>query len=170
MDEVGRGTSTYDGLAIAWAITEFIDDSIGAKTLFATHYHQMNKISDKRKRVKNFNILVKENEEDIVFLRKIVEGGTDKSYGIHVAKIAGIPSKAIAKAKTIQRTLEEQELLTQSIHGVKYEQSEEESSDSDMPQKISHFPRSKEKKQREDRIHKDKKTTDVGQMSLMDVF
>jgi DNA mismatch repair protein MutS len=111
MDEVGRGTSTFDGLSLAWAITEYIDDHIKAKTLFATHYHQLNKLAERRKTVHNFNILVEEQGGDITFLRRIVEGGTDRSYGIHVAKLAGLPRDILDRAKIIQGGLEEQELL-----------------------------------------------------------
>ncbi len=90
LDEIGRGTSTYDGLSIAWAVAEYIADKskIGCKTLFATHYHELIDMAEKTDGIKNFSIAVKEKGEDIIFLRKIVEGGTDESYGIHVAKLA----------------------------------------------------------------------------------
>lgn len=90
LDEIGRGTSTYDGLSIAWAVAEYIADKnkVGAKTLFATHYHELIQMADKTDGIKNFSVAVKEKGEDIIFLRKIVEGGTDESYGIHVAKLA----------------------------------------------------------------------------------
>jgi len=89
LDEIGRGTSTFDGLSIAWAVTEYLHD-VGAKTLFATHYHQLNELTAILDSVKNYRIEVKEEGEDVIFLHKIVEGGTDKSYGIHVAKLAGM--------------------------------------------------------------------------------
>ena len=101
LDEIGRGTSTYDGLSIAWAVTEYIHDSIKAKTLFATHYHELVELSNNLKKSNNLNVLVEESEgkSDIVFLRKIVKGGTDKSYGIYVAKMAGLPNEIISKSK-----------------------------------------------------------------------
>ena len=109
LDEIGRGTSTYDGLSIAWAVTEFIHNKIKAKTLFATHYHELVDLANNLKSANNLNILVEESSDksDIVFLRKIVEGGTDKSYGIYVAKMAGLPSEIITKSKIYL------ELLTQ---------------------------------------------------------
>ncbi len=98
LDEIGRGTSTYDGLSIAWAVAEYIADKekCGAKTLFATHYHELTELEEKLDGIKNYSIAVKEKGEDIVFLRKIVRGGTDESYGIHVAKLAGVP-KAVTR-------------------------------------------------------------------------
>ena len=101
LDEIGRGTSTYDGLSIAWAVAEFIADKekCGAKTLFATHYHELTQLEEKLEGVKNYSIAVKEKGEDIIFLRKIVRGGTDESYGIHVAKLAGVPKAVTRKSK-----------------------------------------------------------------------
>ncbi|MGM5488801.1 MAG: DNA mismatch repair protein MutS, partial [Nanobdellota archaeon] len=112
MDEVGRGTSTYDGLSLAWAIIEFIRDEVGANTLFATHYHHLNRLAAENDCIENFNILVEEDENRVVFLHKIVKGGTDKSYGIHVANIAGMPSQVIERAKVIMDRIENQEQLT----------------------------------------------------------
>ena len=108
LDEIGRGTSTYDGLSIAWAVAEYIADKskVGAKTLFATHYHELIQMAEKTEGVKNFSVAVKEKGEDIIFLRKIVEGGTDESYGIHVAKLAGVPKQVITRANKILRSLE----------------------------------------------------------------
>ena len=107
LDEIGRGTSTYDGISIAWAITQFIHNhSTKAKTLFATHYHELNMMCDKFKRVKNFNIQIKETEKDIIFLRKLIPGGSAHSFGIHVAKMAGMPSKIIKISKNILKSLE----------------------------------------------------------------
>lgn len=108
LDEIGRGTSTYDGLSIAWAVAEYIDnkEKCGAKTLFATHYHELTKLEEKLEGVKNYSIAVKEKGEDIIFLRKIVKGGTDESYGIHVAKLAGVPQIVVDKANEILKTLE----------------------------------------------------------------
>ena len=106
LDEIGRGTSTYDGLSIAWAVAEYIANKSGAKTLFATHYHELTELEGKVEGVKNYSIAVKEKGEDIIFLRKIVPGGTDESYGIHVAKLAGVPQAVVTKANEILRTLE----------------------------------------------------------------
>jgi DNA mismatch repair protein MutS len=110
LDEIGRGTSTFDGLSLAWSIVEFLHHHAGAKTLFATHYHELTELAGRLTRVKNFNVAVREWNDSIVFLRKIVEGGTDKSYGIHVARLAGVPKPVIERAKVILRNLEESEL------------------------------------------------------------
>ena len=108
LDEIGRGTSTYDGLSIAWAVAEFIanKEKCGAKTLFATHYHELTELEDKLEGVKNYSIAVKEKGEDIIFLRKIERGGTDESYGVHVARLAGVPKAVTKRANEILRTLE----------------------------------------------------------------
>ncbi len=108
LDEVGRGTSTYDGLSIAWAVIEYINqpENIGAKTLFATHYHELTELEEKLPGVRNYNVAVKEEGDDIAFLRKIVAGGADKSYGIEVAKRAGIPDEVINRSKEILTKLE----------------------------------------------------------------
>ena len=107
LDEIGRGTSTFDGLAIAWAVVEHISDEskLGAKTLFATHYHELTELEEKLSSVKNFSIAVKEQGEDIIFLRKIVNGGADKSYGIQVARLAGLPEDILSRAKEIVELL-----------------------------------------------------------------
>ncbi len=112
LDEVGRGTSTFDGLSIAWATAEYIHDapSLGARTLFATHYHELTELSVTKEGVRNFNIAVREWGEKIIFLRKIMEGGTNRSYGIQVARLAGVPAEVIARAKEILRNLEKGEL------------------------------------------------------------
>ena len=109
LDEIGRGTSTFDGLSIAWAVVEYISDSrvLGAKTLFATHYHELTELEGKIGNVNNYCIAVKEKGDDIVFLRKIVKGGADKSYGIQVAKLAGVPDQVIERAKEIVEELAE---------------------------------------------------------------
>lgn len=105
MDEIGRGTSTFDGMSIAWSVAEYMNNTIKAKTLFATHYHALMNL-EKYEGVKNYQIAVKEDEENVIFLRKLIPGGTDKSYGIHVAKLAGLPSIVIERAKEIQAKLE----------------------------------------------------------------
>ena len=108
LDEIGRGTSTYDGLSIAWAVVEYIanKEKCGAKTLFATHYHELTDLEGKVEGVKNYSVAVKEKGEDVIFLRKILRGGTDESYGIHVAKLAGVPQVTVERANEILRTLE----------------------------------------------------------------
>ena len=115
LDEIGRGTSTYDGLSIAWAVVEHITDKTkcGAKTLFATHYHELTELENKIEGVKNYSIAVKEKGEDIIFLRKIVKGGTDESYGIHVAKLAGVPKTVVKRSNEILRSLERKSMLGQ---------------------------------------------------------
>ena len=112
LDEIGRGTSTFDGLSIAWAVAEYILDEkrIGAKTLFATHYHELIELAGKYKQAKNYNVAVHEDGEKITFLRKVVEGGTDQSYGIHVARLAGLPQHVIERAQQILTVLEEHNL------------------------------------------------------------
>ncbi len=105
LDEVGRGTSTYDGLAIAWALTDYINNTIRAKTLFATHYHELTALEE-QPGICNYSVAVKEDGEDVVFLRKIIAGGADRSYGIHVARLAGIPESVLRNARDILRTLE----------------------------------------------------------------
>ncbi|MCC7014390.1 MAG: DNA mismatch repair protein MutS [Planctomycetes bacterium] len=105
-DEVGRGTSTFDGLALAWAIVEHVHERIGCRTLFATHYHQLTELAARLPGVCNKNVAVREYQDEIVFLHKIVEGGTDRSYGIHVARLAGVPKDLIERAKSILRDLE----------------------------------------------------------------
>ena len=114
LDEIGRGTSTYDGLSIAWAVVEYIADKekCGAKTLFATHYHELIELADKQEGIKNYSIAVKEKGEDIIFLRKIVDGGTDESYGIHVARLAGVPKIVTKRANEILRSLERKSMLS----------------------------------------------------------
>jgi len=114
LDEIGRGTSTYDGVSIAWAVAEYIADKekCGAKTLFATHYHELIGLEEKLEGVKNYSIAVKEKGEDIIFLRKIVRGGTDESYGIHVARLAGVPKVVTQKADSILKSLERKNVLT----------------------------------------------------------
>jgi len=110
LDEIGRGTSTFDGLSLAWSIVEHLHNQVGAKTLFATHYHELTELAARLPRLKNFNVAVREWHEQIVFLRKIVEGGTDKSYGIQVARLAGVPKGVLERAKEILGNLEESEL------------------------------------------------------------
>lgn len=114
LDEIGRGTSTFDGLSIAWAVTEYLHD-IGAKTLFATHYHQLNELSSILNSVKNYRIAVSEEGENITFLHKIVPGGTDKSYGIHVAKLAGMPKKVINRSKEVLEKIGQEHVVDTKV-------------------------------------------------------
>lgn len=115
LDEIGRGTATFDGLSIAWAVAEYIHDAnrIGAKTLFATHYHELTELAEMLPGVNNYTVAIKEQGDNITFLRKIVPGGTDRSYGIQVAKLAGLPQVVINRAKHILQSLEKQELVGQ---------------------------------------------------------
>lgn len=108
LDEIGRGTSTYDGLSIAWSVVEYVQNKkkLGAKTLFATHYHELTQLEDKLDGVKNYNIAVKKRGESITFLRKIVPGGADESYGIEVAALAGVPDRVIKRAREILNSIE----------------------------------------------------------------
>ncbi|MDQ6626619.1 MAG: DNA mismatch repair protein MutS, partial [Verrucomicrobiota bacterium] len=106
LDEIGRGTSTFDGLSIAWSVAEFLHDKIKARTLFATHYHELTKLAQERSGVVNYNVAVREWNEQIIFLRKIVPGGADRSYGIQVARLAGLPKEILERAKGILADLE----------------------------------------------------------------
>ena len=113
LDEIGRGTSTFDGLSIAWAVVEHIADTkrIGAKALFATHYHELTELEGKLDSVNNYCIAVQESGDDIVFLRKIIQGGADKSYGIQVARLAGVPEPVLERAKEIVMQLTENDIV-----------------------------------------------------------
>lgn len=125
LDEIGRGTSTYDGVSIAWAISEYLHEHPAkAKTLFATHYHELNEMTETFKRIKNFNVSVKETKDNVLFLRKLVEGGSHHSFGIHVAKMAGMPQQVIKKANKILKKLEKShssEELTDDLNAVQDE-------------------------------------------------
>jgi DNA mismatch repair protein MutS len=117
LDEVGRGTSTFDGLSLAWSIVEHLHNAVGARTLFATHYHELTELAGRLPRLRNFNVAVREWQDQVVFLHKILPGGTDKSYGIQVARLAGVPRPVIERAKHILRVLEEAELDLQRLAG-----------------------------------------------------
>ena len=116
LDEIGRGTSTFDGLSIAWAVVEHISNTklLGAKTLFATHYHELTELEGAMGGVNNYCIAVKEQGDDIVFLRKIIKGGADKSYGIQVAKLAGVPDQVICRAKELVEELSSADIATRA--------------------------------------------------------
>jgi DNA mismatch repair protein MutS len=106
LDEIGRGTSTYDGVSIAWSVTEHIHERIGAKTIFATHYHELTQLGDLLPGAGNMNVAVRESGEDIVFLRRLEPGGADRSYGIQVARLAGLPTDVLARARELLHELE----------------------------------------------------------------
>ena len=110
LDEIGRGTSTFDGLSIAWAVAEHLHDRIGCRTLFATHYHELQDLARERERVRNLTVAVREVGEQVVFLRRLVEGGASRSYGIEVARLAGLPAPVLARAREILKNLESQEV------------------------------------------------------------
>jgi len=106
LDEIGRGTSTYDGVAIAWGVTEHLHDKIGCKTMFATHYHELMQLPERLQHARNLNVAVRESGDTVVFLHRLEPGGTDRSYGIHVAQLAGLPAEVVHRAKEILLTLE----------------------------------------------------------------
>ena len=144
LDEVGRGTSTYDGVSIAWALAEYLVTDLKARTLFATHYHELLKLSEKiPDRVKNYNVLVEEDlaEGTVIFLRKIVEGGTDRSYGIYVAKMAGLPDKVIKRANEILESFEQEKMFSKDNEIREGEILDKKDSDKDSSQLSSYqFP------------------------------
>ncbi len=110
LDEVGRGTSTFDGLAIAWAVAEYLHDSTGAKVLFATHFHELTELAPQRPRVKNLSMAVREWGSEVIFLRRVVDGAASRSYGIEVARLAGLPPALLARAREILGHLEQGKL------------------------------------------------------------
>jgi len=134
LDEIGRGTSTFDGLSIAWSVAEFLHDKIKARTLFATHYHELTKLSEDRPGVCNFNVAVREWNEQIIFLRKILPGGADKSYGIQVARLAGLPKEILDRAKEILAKLEKPDGATESPLPEKSRRKGKPAASADKPQ------------------------------------
>jgi DNA mismatch repair protein MutS len=110
LDEIGRGTSTYDGISLAWSVVEFLHDHVGCRTLFATHYHELTDLEKSLTGVKNLNVAVREWQEEVIFLHKIIPGAADKSYGIHVARLAGVPREVVQRSKEILAQLEEEHL------------------------------------------------------------
>ncbi|HJW37073.1 MAG TPA: DNA mismatch repair protein MutS [Candidatus Udaeobacter sp.] len=132
LDEIGRGTSTFDGLSIAWSVAEFLHDKIKPRTLFATHYHELTKLAEDRTGVCNFNVAVREWNEQIIFLRKIIRGGADKSYGIHVARLAGLPKEILDRAKEILAHLEKPDGV--AVHAAKRKRSTKGMPRSEKPQ------------------------------------
>ena len=134
LDEIGRGTSTFDGLSIAWAVVEYLLDKkrIGAKTLFATHYHELSELEGRFEGVKNYCITVMEHGEDVIFLRKIIPGGADKSYGVHVARLAGVPVPVVARAHEIQARLEVSDINQETISSNILEKKKKKDKQTDM--------------------------------------
>ena len=112
LDEIGRGTATYDGVAIAWAVTEHLHDRVGCKTIFATHYHELTQLTEELQHTRNFNVAVRESGDDIVFLHRLEPGGADRSYGIHVGRLAGLPNEVVERARQILALLESEHHLT----------------------------------------------------------
>jgi DNA mismatch repair protein MutS len=110
LDEIGRGTSTFDGLSIAWSVAEYLNATLRARTLFATHYHELTELARLLPATKNYNVAVREWGDQVIFLHKIVPGGTDKSYGIQVARLAGLPAPVLKRAKEVLRQLEEDQI------------------------------------------------------------
>ncbi len=135
LDEIGRGTSTYDGMSIAWAVLEYICTKIKAKTLFATHYHQLTQLENSYSGIKNYHISAKEIDGRLVFLRKVESGGLDKSYGIAVAKLAGLPNSVIERAKEIEASLDKRNVESNSAGPQKHEKEDKKSETSQMQQR-----------------------------------
>ncbi|HKG91286.1 MAG TPA: hypothetical protein VKA84_05320, partial [Gemmatimonadaceae bacterium] len=111
LDEIGRGTSTYDGVSIAWAVSEHLHDAVGWKTVFATHYHELTQLADELPAVRNFNVAVREVGDQVLFLHRLQPGGADRSYGIEVGRLAGLPAPVLARAKEVLRLLEGGEIV-----------------------------------------------------------
>lgn len=122
LDEIGRGTSTFDGVSIAWSVAEHIYNKIKAKTLFSTHYHVLNKLAEKFSKIKNCNLATKEIKGEIIFLYKLVQGSADQSFGVHVAKLAGLPYEVIQRAEEIQSILEKDDEMMRKIKAKKLEE------------------------------------------------
>jgi DNA mismatch repair protein MutS len=123
LDEIGRGTSTYDGISIAWSVSEHLHDSVGCKTIFATHYHELTQLADTLVAVRNYNVQVREVGEEILFLHRLQPGGADRSYGIEVGRIAGLPATVLARARELLRLLEAEQIVPRSRHVSKRSQS-----------------------------------------------
>jgi len=122
LDEIGRGTSTFDGVSLAWSVAEHIHTTIKAKTLFATHYHVLNKLAENLPRIKNYNVAAKEIEGEVVLLHKLVPGGTDQSFGIHVAKLAGLPKEVVERAQELQEALVKDDEMVRRLKVKKLEE------------------------------------------------
>src|SRR3712207_2433890 len=118
LDEIGRGTSTYDGVSIAWAVSEYLHDRVGCKTIFATHYHELTQLAAELTGVRNYNVAVRETDGQVLFLHRVEPGGADRSYGIEVGRLAGLPDDVIARAKEMLEILEGEELVRGADSGV----------------------------------------------------
>ena len=163
LDEIGRGTSTFDGLSIAWAVVEYIANTklLGAKTLFATHYHELTELEGKLDSVNNYCIAVKEQGDDIVFLRKIIKGGADKSYGIQVAKLAGVPETVLNRAKELVEKLSNNDIANKAKEiDVEYEP---EDYNYDIEKQTTHKKRGRKKTSSEI------ESEQMGQISMFDM-
>src|SRR5213076_2912934 len=114
LDEIGRGTSTYDGISIAWSVSEHLHNSVGCKTIFATHYHELTQLADTLVAVRNYNVQVREIGDTVLFLHKLQPGGADRSYGIEVGRLAGLPAGVLARAKELLRLLEAEQIVPRS--------------------------------------------------------
>jgi DNA mismatch repair protein MutS len=113
LDEIGRGTSTYDGVAIAWAVSEHLHDKVGCKTMFATHYHELMQLPETLEHARNLNVAVREIDGKVIFLHRLEAGGTDRSYGVHVAELAGLPGSVVSRARVLLKTLEGEHRVAQ---------------------------------------------------------
>ena len=170
--EIGRGTSTFDGLSIAWAVVEYISDSrlLGAKTLFATHYHELTELEGKISNVNNYCIAVKEKGDDIVFLRKIVKGGADKSYGIQVAKLAGVPDLVIERAKEIVEELSDEDVTAKVSEIAVRERSEKKRPKVKKYDEVDIAQMSLFDTVKDDDVLEELKNLDVGNMTPIDAL
>ena len=172
LDEIGRGTSTFDGLSIAWAVVEYISDTklLGAKTLFATHYHELTELEGKVSNVNNYCIAVKEKGDDIVFLRKIVKGGADKSYGIQVAKLAGVPELVIERAKEIVEELSNEDITARVSEIAVKEKSAKKSQKVKKYDEVDIAQMSLFDTVKDDDVLEELKNLDVGNMTPIDAL
>ncbi|WP_416374722.1 DNA mismatch repair protein MutS [Muricomes intestini] len=172
LDEIGRGTSTFDGLSIAWAVVEYISDThlLGAKTLFATHYHELTELEGKIQNVNNYCIAVKEKGEDIVFLRKIVKGGADKSYGIQVAKLAGVPDIVTTRAKEIVEELSNEDITARVSEIAAKEQETKKQTKAKKYDEVDIAQISLFDTVKDDDVLEELKTIDVGNLTPVDAL
>jgi len=164
LDEIGRGTSTFDGLSLAWSIVEHIHNNKKAKTLFATHYHELTELENVLPAVKNYNIVVKTWKNDLIFLRKIERGGADQSYGIQVARLAGMPEPVLKRARQILKNLEEHELSPQGLAGKIKKQL------GAMDDQITIFEFLDDKNQKSDEILQDIAELDLNNLSPLEAW
>jgi len=171
LDEIGRGTSTFDGLAIAWAVIEHISNRklLGAKTLFATHYHELTELEGKIDNVNNYCIAVKEQGEDIVFLRKIIKGGADKSYGIQVARLAGVPDMVTDRAKEIVNELSDND-ITEKIQSISVNVKSENGKKVSKPDEVDMGQMSLFDTVKDEDVLKELKEIDIGTLTPIDAL